>query len=165
MDRMRSERPGGEPGQMPLPKDVVISILSSQTSGDGEKESTELITEGVYAYGKDDTRLSYLESELTGLDGTRTIFQVRPGEVILSRRGAVHSEMKFRQGECIYCMYQTEYGVLQMGLDTRRLHYDLNEHGGSLEVVFDLDIQRNFISRNTFRVNVREQKKDKGLKA
>ena len=141
-------------------KDVMITIRSSQSMG-GETESVELITAGTYSDGPDGARLSNQESELTGLDGTKTVFLVRPDEVVLSRRGSVNSQMVFHPGESSSFLYSTEFGMMQMGLDTRRLECDLNEHGGEMEIEYDLDFQRSFLSRNTFTINVRE----KGLRS
>lgn len=142
-------------------KDVFITIKSSQNYDGSETEGAELITQGTYSFGKDGIRFSYMESELTGLDGTKTVFQIKPDEVVMSRRGAVNSQMVFRAGECSNFIYNTEYGLLQMGLDTRRLECALDEHGGDMEIEYDLDFEKNFLSRNVFRINVRE----KGLKS
>ena len=141
-------------------KDVLITIKSQQSIPGGEpEESTELITRGKYQYGKNGIRFSYMESELTGLDGTKTVFLIKPDEVVLSRKGTVNSQMVFRPGESSDFLYRTEFGFLQMGLDTKRLECSLDEHGGSMEIEYDLDFERSFFSRNTFRIDVKEQVK------
>ncbi len=142
-------------------KEVMITIRSSQSLDGGEAEAAELVTHGTYSFGRDGIRFSYMESELTGLDGTRTVFLIRPDEVVLSRRGSVNSQMVFHPGESSDFIYDTEYGLLQLGLDTRRLECALDEHGGSMEIEYDLDFERSFLSRNTFKIDVRE----KGLKS
>ena len=144
-------------------KDVLITIRSSQMLEGGEDDGAELVTEGKYRFSGNGIRLSYQETELTGLEGTRTVFRVRPDEVILRREGAVNSEMVFRPGEQSSFAYETEFGVLQMGLDTRWLELRLDEHGGELEIVYDLDFERSFVSRNTFKISVKER--ERGLKS
>ena len=139
-------------------KDVFITIRSTQSLDGGEPEGSELITAGKYNYGKDGIRLSYMESELTGLDGTRTVFQIKPDEVVLSRRGSVNSRMVFHPGVTSDFYFSSEYGLLQMGLDTRRLEWALDEHGGDMEIEYDIDFERGFLSRNTFQINVREKR-------
>ena len=138
-------------------KDVMITIRSTQNVDGSETEGAELITAGTYNYGKDGIRFSYMESEITGLDGTKTVFHIKPDEVVLSRRGSVNSQMVFHLGESSNFLYSTEYGMLQMGLDTRRLECALDEHGGDMEIEYDLDFERSFLSRNTFKINVREK--------
>ena len=141
-------------------KEVLITIKSQQSLPGGEpEEGAELITRGTYQYGKNGIRFSYMESELTGLSGTKTVFLIKPDEVVLSRKGTVNSQMVFRPGESSDFLYRTEFGFLQMGLDTKRLECSLDEHGGSMEIDYDLDFERSFLSRNTFRVDVREQVK------
>ena len=138
-------------------KDVLITIQSSQNVDGTEQEGAELITLGNYQYAKDAARFSYMESELTGLDGTKTVVLVKPDEVVLSRRGAAYYQMVFHPGVSSSFLMQTEFGMVQLGLDTRRLRCDLNEHGGSMEIEYDLDIQKNFLSRNRFRIDVKEK--------
>lgn len=142
-------------------KDVLITIKSSQNVDGSEMEGAELITLGTYNYGKDGIRFSYMESEITGLDGTKTVFHIKPDEVVMSRRGSVNSQMVFHPGECSNFLYCTEFGMLQMGLDTRRLECALDEHGGSMEIEYDLDFEKSFLSRNTFKIDVKE----KGIKS
>ena len=142
-----------------MSKEVLITIKSSQRLASGESDGVELITDGTYNYGTDGIRFSYMESELTGLDGTKTVFHIKPDEVVLSRKGTVNSQMVFRPGESSDFLYRTEFGFLQMGLDTKRLECSLDEHGGSMEIEYDLDFERSFFSRNTFRIDVKEQVK------
>lgn len=138
-------------------KDVMITIKSRQNIGSGESEGTELITQGTYDFSTDAIRFSYMESELTGLDGTKTVFLIKPDEVVLSRRGSVNSQMVFHRGEHCDFFYNTEYGMLTLGLDTRSIAHTLGEHGGDMEIEYDLDFERSFISRNKFEINVRER--------
>ncbi|MCR4935244.1 MAG: DUF1934 domain-containing protein [Oscillospiraceae bacterium] len=138
-------------------KDVMITIKSSQLIDGTESDGSELITQGKYYYRDGKILFSYMESDLTGLDGTQTMFLIKPGEVVLSRRGAVNSRMVFRPGENHRFSYETEYGVLHLGLDTRRLDCALDEHGGDMEIEYDLDFERSLYSRNAFKINVKEK--------
>lgn len=140
-----------------MSKDVIISIQSVQSADGTDTVGPELITQGSYDHAVDGIRFSYMESELTGLDGTRTTFLVRPGEVLLSRRGAVNAQMLFRSGEKHVFRYQTAYGALNMGVVTHRLDSTLGEHGGGLEIEYDLDVELAFLSKNKFIINVREK--------
>ena len=138
-------------------KDVLITIRSSQSLDGAVDLGPELVTQGKYRFTPDGADLSYMESELTVLEGTWTVFRVRPGEVVLSREGAVNSRMIFRQGEAGRFDYETEYGVFKLGMDTRQVRSTLNEHGGDLEIEYDLAFEKSVRSRNTFKINVREK--------
>ena len=45
-----------------------------------------------------------------------------------------------------------------MALDTFRIDRALGENGGRLEIEYDLDLDRSVISRNRFKINVKEIK-------
>jgi len=138
-------------------KDVMITIHSTQSVDGQEASGPELFTVGSYDFGKSGARFSYLESEVTGLTGTKTMFQIKPDEIILSRRGTVNTQMVFRCGEYNSFRYQTELGTFTLGLNTHRLEYRLDEHGGDVEIEYALDFEHQPISRNQFKINVREK--------
>ena len=135
----------------------MITINSSHTVDGAESEGSELITQGTYSYKEGEIRFSYMESELTGLQGTRTDFLIMPTEVIMSRAGTVTSKMVFCRGKKHHFLYETQYGTLTMGMDTHRIETRLDEHGGSMEIEYDLDFERALLSRNKFTINVREK--------
>ena len=146
---MKSENTGN--------KDVLITIHSIQNIDGQDCDGPEFITQGTYEYAPDGARFSYMESALTGLDGTRTDFHIKPEEVILSRRGTVNARMVFRRGEKQKFRYQTDFGALNMGLNTHRLVSSMGEHGGDVEIEYDLNFNQSFLSRNRFILNVREK--------
>ncbi|MGN1003108.1 MAG: DUF1934 domain-containing protein [Oscillospiraceae bacterium] len=140
-----------------MDKEVLITINSSQTIDGSEAQGAELITQGTYSFQEGQIRFSYMESELTGLEGTKTDFLIGREEIVMSRQGAVNARMVFRRGKKHLFLYETPYGALTLGLDTQRIQSDLDEHGGGLEVEYDLDFERTHISRNKFKINVREK--------
>ena len=138
-------------------RDVMITISSTQTV-DGAGDCAEFITQGKYRAGSDGVHFFYNESELTGLDGTRTSFFVTGEGVVMSREGSVTSRMEFREGLRSEFSYKTPYGALNMALDTFRIDRALGEDGGRLEIEYDLDLDRSVVSRNRFKINVKEIK-------
>ena len=65
-------------------KDVIISVTGVQNSQDGP-DSLQLVTAGKYGVDSDQICLTWEESELTGMEGTRTSITVQPRSVVLSR--------------------------------------------------------------------------------
>lgn len=137
-------------------RDVIISITGVQNDPNGDKDSVELVTTGQYGMENDEIRFTYEESELTGLDGTRTTFTISPMGVVLRREGSLNSEMVFQQGRKNFFLYETPYGSATMGVDTRRIDTQLDEHGGNLELDYDIDFNHTLMGRNKFKINVRE---------
>lgn len=142
-------------------KDVIISIRGTQRSyrpgEEGEKpESVELVTDGRYEYGMDASWFTYLESEITGMEGTVTTFRVEPGLVTLTREGSVNSQMLFQKGRKHVFLYDTPFGAMTMGVDTQQLRTETGEHGGRLDIVYSVDVDNVPLGRNTFRIDWKE---------
>lgn len=142
-------------------KDVIISIRGTQRSyrpGEEEEkpESVELVTDGRYEYGMDASWFTYLESEITGMEGTVTTFRVEPGLVTLTREGSVNSQMLFQKGRKHVFLYDTPFGAMTMGVDTQQLRTETGEHGGRLDIVYSVDMDNVPLGRNTFRIDWKE---------
>ena len=77
---------------MPLTKDVIISVIGSQKYDGQTTEKVELVTDGTLTcHGDGKYSVSYAESEMTGLEGTVTTFDVEPHCITLTRTGALNS--------------------------------------------------------------------------
>lgn len=139
-----------------MEKDVIISILGKQSYEGSEQDSMELVTEGKLVQGDDYLRLSYEESELTGMTGTTTLFQVEPQRITLLRIGSVRSEMVFEQGRRHTSLYNTPYGSMEVGIKARRLNSSLTMQGGKLEIDYEIEIDHRLAGQNLFRIDVRE---------
>jgi len=142
-------------------KDVMIMITGSQRYGSGadDHNTMQLVTDGQYCYSDGETTLTYMESELTGLEGTKTSFTVRPESVVLAREGTVNSRMVFEEGKKHTFLYQKPMGAATMGVDTSRIRTSLGEHGGYMEVDYTVDVDHSVVGRNQFKIQVKEPQK------
>ena len=68
-------------------KDVVITISSLIDYGMDEEDSIDFSTDGVYKLEDGVAHIAYLETEVTGLQGTRTSVKILPDCVSVDRRG------------------------------------------------------------------------------
>lgn len=139
-------------------KDVVISMHSVQNSDADDKELLEFSTDGNYFLDGDTACFSYLESEVTGLEGTRTSVFVRPNEVIIDRDGLVKGRMVFRERENNRFLYDTPYGSATLGIKTRSIRHRFDDNGGELELDYILNMEHAVVSRNKFFIKVEEQR-------
>ena len=137
-------------------KDVIISITSTFAYGDGEEQSMEFTTDGHYFYEDQVGCLSYEETAVTGLEGTRTSLFVMPDQVVVDREGTVTSRMVFREGLKSAFQYATPFGNATMGIATRRIDQCMGEGGGSVEIDYVVDMEHVVASRNRFQITVRE---------
>ena len=139
-------------------KDVVISIRSLTGLGEEEEDSLDFVTDGLYSYADGVASLSYLETDVTGLEGTRTSVKVSPDKVVVNRDGLVMSRMVFTPGQRSAFQYDTPIGTATMQMDTHRITQRFDERGGEMEIDYVLGLEHAVISRNRFRLNVREQR-------
>lgn len=139
-----------------MEKDVIISIRGTQDYSGTDPDTMELVTEGKLAVQDGALCLSYEESELTGMEGTTTVFQVEPEKVTLLRLGSVQSEMVFEEGRRHMSLYSTPYGNLEIGVRARRLNSTLELTGGRLEIDYDIEINHMLAGQSLFRIDVRE---------
>ena len=139
-------------------KDVVISIRSLTGLGEEEEDSLDFVTDGLYSYDGEVACLTYLESEVTGMEGTRTSLMVLPDKVVVDRDGLVTSRMIFTPGQRSAFQYDTPVGTATMQMDTHSITQRFDERGGEMEIDYVLGLEHAVISRNRFRLNVREQR-------
>ena len=139
-----------------MEKDVIISIRGTQDYSGTDPDTMELVTEGKLAVQDGALCLSYEESELTGMEGTTTVFQVEPEKVTLLRLGSVQSEMVFEEGRRHMSLSSTPYGNMEIGVRARRLNSTLELTGGRLEIDYDIEINHMLAGQSLFRIDVRE---------
>ena len=118
------------------------------------------MTLGKYRKDGEVARLSYDETDVTGMAGTRTGISFFPGEIIVDRVGTVSGIMTFRPGLTDNMAYRTEYGQTNIGIDTRAIRQDFNENGGKAEIDYVVNIDHMSVGRNRFELTVREDKKE-----
>ena len=140
-----------------MEKDVVISIKGIQNYEGQDSDTIELVTEGRLTRDEGGYTLSYQESELTGLEGTLTTFQIERDRVTLLRVGEVNSQMVFEEGRRHLSMYDTPYGALSVGINTRKMRAELDARGGSIEIDYAIEIDHALAGQNLFRIHVREK--------
>ena len=143
-------------------KDVWISISNRQSHGPAEEDTLVFDTAGSYFFNDGIGVLSYQESELTGLEGTRTSVMVMPNQVVVDRDGMLTGRMVFREGARDSFLYQTPSGQMMLGIDTRSIRHNFNENGGDVEIDYITDLAHTVVARNKFRISVKEMEKGNG---
>ncbi len=121
--------------------DFLLNVKGVQKYRDQEPDVIELTTEASLT-GEDGVLfLRYAESDLTGLKGTDTTFELHKDRVILRRTGAVTSEMIFVPGEVHQSLYNMEEGALLITVHTMAVEDEMTLMGGSLHVSYDITIE------------------------
>ena len=136
---------------------VLLSIRGEQYFDDIDHDATELMTEGTMVLTEDGMVLSYQESQLTGMEGTTTTFEVKGPRVTLIRSGTVNSQMVFEEGRQHTSLYETPFGELSVDIQTSELKHNLSERGGLMEIKYSIAVEHTVTGRNCFKIRVRRK--------
>lgn len=135
-------------------KKVYVSI-SGTTSIDGEKDKTEMVTEGDFALRNGKYMLRYRE-QLSDFGGEcTTIIKFDRETVVMTRSGSANTQMIFENGKRHMSHYETPLGSFTIGVSTDSLNVSVNDDGGEVEINYILDINNSAQVENNLRLNIR----------
>ena len=117
-------------------KDVYLQI-NSIIFQDGKEDIIKFSTEGKYYEKNNKKYFSYIEGELTGMEGSKTVLIVEKNKLIINRYGSNKSKMVFIINEKTFTNYKTPYGDFEMEIVTNFLILKDNY----IEVDYDLSIK------------------------
>ena len=136
---------------------VVETIIGTQRDAQGEESRIELITVGHY-YEKNGVQyIVYKDSEISGLEGVRTMLKVYDQYVVLVRKGSVEYTQEFRLGLKSLSTYVTPYVKMEMGIITQNIKLALSSPTGTIDIRYELEINGQWQSTNTLSISVREE--------
>lgn len=137
-----------------MKKNVLLSICGRQSYPGQDPDSIELVTAGTMEQIPGGWELSYLESDLTGLDGVKTIFRVEGNKITLTREGRLRSQMVFQEGMRHESLYQMEFGALMMVVCARKISSNLSENGGTVDLVYSIEIEQSMAGTVDYHLDV-----------
>lgn len=117
---------------------VVLSITGKKDKE--ESEEVELVTEGTCIKDGDALILKYEESELSGMEGSTTVFTVENGRVTMERQGVFSSYCVLEQGRKFEGSYSTPAGSMRMGILPLRVESHEDKAGGGLDLFYVVDM-------------------------
>ncbi len=138
-----------------MKKAVVLSLCGRQNYVDQEPDTIELVTEGTLEEVVGGWRLCYEESDLTGLQGVSTTFEIQKGAVTLIRTGKLNSEMVFRENIPHDSLYRTEFGALMLTVCATKIEADITPEGGSIDLVYTVEIEQNAAGQIEYRLDIK----------
>lgn len=136
-------------------KKMLLKIQGNRTQN-GDKENVEFITEALFRREQEGYSVEYRETEVTGMEGTITLIQFRPKEISISRRGMTNSHLQFEEGTKHLTMYETEAGMLSMGVIAENVFVQIDENGGRADFDYQLEINDVPASENHFTMKIWE---------
>lgn len=136
-----------------LKKKAIITISSKQNNMNDS--AIEVVTPGEYYKDKDVYCAEYNETEISGMEGTRTTLRVSPERFSLLRVGTTNAEMKFEKNNKAITMYNTPYGLIEMKIETKGLEINMDDSGGDILVNYNLVIAGEKPQSTILKVNIR----------
>jgi uncharacterized beta-barrel protein YwiB (DUF1934 family) len=136
-----------------MKKKAIITVVSKQRGIDDS--AIEVVTPGEYYKEEDCYYAVYDETEISGMEGTKTTLKVSSNTFLLSRQGTTNAEMKFKRDSKDITMYDTPYGVLELKLETKDLKIDLDDNGGEVMIDYNLVIGGQQPQNTVLKVNIR----------
>ena len=134
--------------------DVWLVIRSQQTVEGAEPNQLTFTSEGEL-YDEDGVIfLRYRESELTGLQGCISTFEIHPGKVLLRRSGLMRMETEFCVGKSLQTLYDTGMGTIMITVRTVSIQDEMTVEGGTLSVSYTISMENLGTSKISFTLEV-----------
>lgn len=120
---------------------VILTVRGTQRYPEQAPEVIELVTEGILEDTPNGWVISYEESDLTGLSGTKTAFVVEPDSITLTRKGQLNSEMVFREGIPHDSLYQMAFGTMMITVCAKQVQSEITHAGGTVDLTYSIEIE------------------------
>lgn len=137
---------------------ALITVSGIQGIAGDDTDTIELVTEGYYTRSENGFEMYYLESELTGLDGTATRVVVEPDRVTVERSGTLNACMVFIPGQKSSFLYDTRFGSATLEVETKKINARLDDFGGELCIDYTVNMEHTVSSKNQLKISVKEQR-------
>lgn len=131
-----------------MDKDIILTIKGSHRNLEGEDRSIELVTQGRLYKKNDAYYIEYEESELSGMQGTKTQISIKDGSVMMERFGKYPSQLLFEKGKMYINSYETPYGSIQIEVYPTRVDHKIDDNEGKLDLEYQLGIDGRYVSSN-----------------
>lgn len=116
-------------------QNIMVNIRGSQTD-EYDNNTMELYTEGMLTHDDGKYIIEYDESELSGMENTRTRLTVDGDRVQLLRTGLVETEFVFLKSRVFEAAYDTPFGMMQMSVLPTQIMSDLSEEKGRINLEY-----------------------------
>ena len=137
-----------------MKKKVVITVRGLQADINAE-EPVEVISAGTYLRKENTHYLSYDEADENGRL-TKNRIKITPECIEMVKQGGVATQMLFRLGEKQYSCYSTPFGDLTLGMTTKNIQVEEEEHKLFAKLLYGLEINGAHMSECKLDIEVKE---------
>lgn len=140
-----------------MQKDIII-FFSTDQSGEMGEDSFEIITAGQYYKKNGKHYLVYEDAEEGKQAAVHNMIRLNEDMVEVIRTGAANVHMTFSRNKKTYSNYQTAFGEMLVGFETKGIEYEESEDRIYVRLTYCLEINGNELS--DCQVVVRAESKD-----
>lgn len=138
-------------------KKILVKVKGTQVV-DGESAVIELTTEGTLREFEGDYIITYSDDPTESGTQTKTQLTIQKnGTVILDRRGDLNSRLIITEGERNNCLYAIPQGSMTLGIYGKQIKSNMSSCGGSLKMVYSIDMNLTPLSDNKVEIFVEER--------
>ena len=136
--------------------ELVLSGLHD-TEGASDKDAVKTAQTAQY-FKRNDSHYLLYEENMEGFDGVcKSRIKFRDNLLELTRRGAVDMHMIFEENKRQVVPYNTPYGQLMLGIETRRVQVEEQEDQICVTVEYILDQEGEPFSESCLKLHIREK--------
>ncbi len=137
-----------------MEKKVKITIKATQKAPGDAPQAMEFVTGGMMRrYGKK-LCISYEESDMIGMEGVTTTFEMEGERVSIVRTGKLNSRMDFIEGKKTESLYSLPFGAMLLGVTAKRVHADVGEFGGMIDLEYTIEMEQQHLGVNTYDIKI-----------
>ncbi len=138
-----------------MTKDVIVSIRGLQFDSGEDGEKIESIQRGEY-YIRNNAHYVMYEEIIEGLEApVKNMIKFRPGEMHLSKKGAINVHMDFVENQKNLTDYRTPFGSIVIGLEASRVAMEEEEKRVVLQVDYTLDVNYEYLADCKIHIDIR----------
>lgn len=141
-----------------MTKEVLLTLQGLQfDQREEDAEKIETVTVGDY-FKKNDRHYVVYEEMTEGFDRpTKNRLKFSEHMVELTRNGLVNVHMVFQENKKNMSNYNTPFGQILVGIDTKRINIDEGEDAIVVDVDYSLDINYEFLSDCHIKIDIRSK--------
>lgn len=136
---------------------IIIEIKSTIDQLDDDIQKIEMTTEGELYEKNGHIFLVYQESELSGMEGSKTMLKITGDTVTMNRFGGTSSKMIFDIDHPSKSVYHTPYGDFDMVVTTEYIDKDVDveKASGHIRIKYNMLLENVSNSINQLEINIR----------
>lgn len=139
-------------------KDKCIIEIISNTEANGESDRVEVMCVGTYMIEEGKYTFRYKEQvdDSTEMNNNELIIFPKKNEIKMKKRGVIKSDMHFVEQEKTHTIYETPYGIFDMGVYTNQI--DIYKNDDSIvtcRIIYSIDVDGTLLSKCDILIKIK----------